>query len=390
MGYRNKILYFSHVPWQWIKQRPQFMAEELSKYFDVYFFYEIGFNRKNLVNNEVRYNLRLRPLLRLPFNRFKFIRSINNFLVKFYIFLFNSISSYDIVYLTHPFLIKMIPKDILKNAKLVIYDCMDDALAFPSVESDNDIKKFIMECEKYLCDTSDLILTSSYDLKKKLIQRYSLKKEIIILNNAINVYDHLDSTKKSTNKYIEHIFSQNFVHITYIGTIDKWIDFETIKYAIHEMPNIRFHFYGPLEINKSIFDNKWIMYHGIIPHREVYEVIDRSDILILPFLINDLTRSVNPVKLYEYLYRGKPVIASYYEELNLFRDYIYFYSSKEDFVNVIKSIIRNNFLPPKTPEECKKFALENTWEKRAKNLKEIINLKIKEKEMVYKTELGEK
>jgi teichuronic acid biosynthesis glycosyltransferase TuaH len=365
MNSRKRILYFSHVPWQWIKQRPHFMAEELSKYFDVDFFYEIGYNKKNLIDNEVENNVKLKPIFRFPFNRFETIRKINSVLHKFYLSFISN--SYDILYVTHPIVIDKFSKKSLKNFKLIIYDCMDDALSFPDVEKNQKRKNIIMKYESYLCNISDLILVSSENLKEKLIQRYNLKNEkIFLLHNAIKVYD---------NKYdkCSLIFPKDYINITYIGTIDKWIDFEAIKYAVSKNQNICFHFFGPLSIEDSVFKEERIIYHGIIPHVEVFKVIRQSDILLLPFIVNDLIESVNPVKLYEYLYEGKPVIASYYKELEIFKDYIYFYSNKEEFVEKIEDIIKNKFMPPKSPKECKSFASKNTWEKRGYFLKNLIN-----------------
>ena len=136
---RKKIFYFSHVPWQWIKQRPHFIAEELSKYFDVDFFYEIGYNRNNLINNEIGNNAKLKPIYGFPFGRFKVIRKINGVLHKLYLSFISN--PYDILYVTHPILIDKFSKKSLKKFKLIIYDCMDDALSFPDVGENPKRKK---------------------------------------------------------------------------------------------------------------------------------------------------------------------------------------------------------------------------------------------------------
>ena len=234
-----------------------------------------------------------------------------------------------------------------------------------------------MKCEDYLCNISDLILVSSKNLEEKLIQRYNLgRKKIFLLHNAIKVYDHNNLAGENSL-----ILPKDYVNITYIGTIDNWIDFEAIKYAVSKNQNVCFHFFGPLGIDDSVLKEERIFYHGIIPHTEVFKVIKQSDILLLPFIVNELVESVNPIKLYEYLYEGKPVIASYYKELEIFKDYIYFYSTKEEFVKQIKDIIENKFMPPKSPKECKNFASKNTWEKRGYYLKDLINSAIYNKKL---------
>ena len=41
----KKILYLMHVPWGWIKQRPHFIAENLSKYYKVNVFYKKAYKK---------------------------------------------------------------------------------------------------------------------------------------------------------------------------------------------------------------------------------------------------------------------------------------------------------------------------------------------------------
>ena len=42
----KKVLYVMHISWGWIKQRPQFLAEELAKYYEVDVFYRMSNHNK--------------------------------------------------------------------------------------------------------------------------------------------------------------------------------------------------------------------------------------------------------------------------------------------------------------------------------------------------------
>jgi len=51
---KSKILYLMHVDWEWIKQRPQFIAEGLSKFYDVHVFFPVSyFNKFNKINKKI-------------------------------------------------------------------------------------------------------------------------------------------------------------------------------------------------------------------------------------------------------------------------------------------------------------------------------------------------
>ena len=79
-----KILYVMHVDWDWIKQRPHFLAEQLSLHFDVRVIYAFARNRSLLVKRQGE-NVRTLPMIRLPFRqRFWLSRTINLILQKIY------------------------------------------------------------------------------------------------------------------------------------------------------------------------------------------------------------------------------------------------------------------------------------------------------------------
>ena len=50
----KKMVYEMNVEWNWIKQRPHFLAEELAKYFDITVLYQYRYNRKGLQHREVQ------------------------------------------------------------------------------------------------------------------------------------------------------------------------------------------------------------------------------------------------------------------------------------------------------------------------------------------------
>ena len=80
----KKILYIMHIDWDWIKQRPHFIAEELNKSFDVKVLYSYSKDRSKLKKNE-KNGLSTIPYLRIPFRRnSKLFYILNNFILKLY------------------------------------------------------------------------------------------------------------------------------------------------------------------------------------------------------------------------------------------------------------------------------------------------------------------
>ena len=86
----------------------------------------------------------------------------------------------------------------------------------------------------------------------------------------------------------------------------------------------------------------------------------------MPFKVNELIRSVNPVKLYEYIYMGKHIVAPEYGETLKFAQYVHLYKSKKDFFTIIDNIFTIKELDPNRVKSMRLFAENNTWSNRYK------------------------
>src|SRR5688572_11340936 len=67
------------------------------------------------------------------------------------------------------------------------------------------------------------------------------------------------------------------------------------------------------------------------------------DVAILPFLVNDLTKSIYPLKLNEYLAAGKPVVSTNFStDVQSFSEVVYISSSHTEFIDNIRKGIADD------------------------------------------------
>ncbi|HOH58674.1 MAG TPA: glycosyltransferase, partial [Bacilli bacterium] len=86
------------------------------------------------------------------------------------------------------------------------------------------------------------------------------------------------------------------------------------------------------------------------------------DVCIIPFIINDLIQNTDPVKFYEYISAGKPVVSNMLPELQKYKDICYLYKSPNSFNrNIMKALKEND---PKIVAKRKIIARNNSWDKR--------------------------
>ena len=95
------------------------------------------------------------------------------------------------------------------------------------------------------------------------------------------------------------------------------------------------------------------------------------DIFILPYIRNQLSDNINPLKLKEYLSTGRPVIATDLPEIVKLEEYLLIAKNSEGFVSTIENL-RNKKILHNT-EIILQYIKENeTWLAKSQILSEII------------------
>jgi glycosyltransferase involved in cell wall biosynthesis len=144
--------------------------------------------------------------------------------------------------------------------------------------------------------------------------------------------------------------------IGYLGSLEHWIDLETVISALPELskkvPDIKLLIVGPSlftdygtklnELAKQLKVSERIIFTGGVPHNEAYKYISAMDICLNPRKPLSMNKMTIGGKVFNYLACGKPVMSSNMEPLEkLFsnEDGMYFYSTKNDLIQLIPKIL---------------------------------------------------
>lgn len=359
-----------HVPWQWAKQRPHFLAEYLGGFFDTKVFYKKAYRKKNFSESEKPSHLYLQELFIFPLGKKSvFIEQINYQLMKFQ--LRKELENCDYIWITHPSLFPPLSSFDYASKKL-IYDCMDDALEFPDVKNNPKLRANLLLQEQALLSKADLTLCSSEHLQNKILHRIPAPPKTEVLNNAISGTKLIQDTQGGElPPEIQSKLDGPEAKFIYLGTISEWMDFELILKSLDRFTEIHYYFFGPREVNLPTHER--IHYMGSVPHSLVKKVMEQADVLLMPFQLNDLILSVNPVKLYEYIYSNKAALIVRYGETLKFGDYVYLYEGLQEYLEIIADLINKGFAPKKSKEECQAYALANTWESRGERVRHLLD-----------------
>lgn len=361
-----------HVPWGWIKQRPHFLAEKLCEDFDVDVYYRKPLSvRESTLKEEKNSSLSISSFISIPFLKIPILKKIpriNHLNVILAKLIIHDIKKYDIIWITSPTLYPII-KPLVNSSQKIVYDCMDDTLSFPMYKNHLRYQNWIKKCEEDLIRNSYLSLYSAEYLKNTLFKRYEINDaNLLIINNAIEV-PHIEEqafpddvlSKLNYVKDLSNVFM-------YVGTIEEWLDISVVLKSLEANPQMNVVLIGPSNI--QIPSHPRLHHLGIIKRDFIFPFMQKAKALIMPFKVTELIKSVNPVKLYEYIWMNKPIIAPKYDESVKFEEHVYLYNNVNEYLNFCEAIINNSKLAKSSEESSRNFVKDNTWDKRYEKIKE--------------------
>lgn len=167
--------------------------------------------------------------------------------------------------------------------------------------------------------------------------------------------------------------------IGYIGSIDHRFDYDTVAYAIQQLPDYEFEFVGD-QMNKKValelekFPN--VKFFPPVKPFEVPELLSKCDVGLIPYLCTEYTKNIYPLKINEYLSVGVPVVLTSFAHLPEFENHAVFTHSKEEFCRAIVTETETD--SNLKIKERIRFAESNSWENRAKLFGDIIHEWIKQ------------
>jgi teichuronic acid biosynthesis glycosyltransferase TuaH len=241
---------------------------------------------------------------------------------------------------------------------------MDDMMEFPNIKYNKKLLSYYKKAEAELVKKASYIFCSSENLSNKIKQRYDRSKNISVVNNGIAA-SFFNARPLSEAPSLKN-YSTEKTNIFYIGTVAKWMDWDLIKASILRDSNLAYHFIGPCEV--SMPETNGITFHGAFPHNQLSSLIKLADILVMPFVVNGLIESVNPVKLYEYIYSGKPSISVRYTESSYFSEFVYLYNGIDEYMELITKIKNKELQKNRDQSKALDFCMQNTWNNRAQSV----------------------
>lgn len=349
------VVVFPVIPWEFRFQRPQQLATQFAQAGYRVFYVETRFHQ---IDSRVRlrqlapnvFGLRLPGPAGLSLYRGKideetlelWVHALNEFRLQAEIH--DAIEIIDL-----PFWAPIALASRILWGWRTIYDCMDEHSGFGNLSAS------VLDSEEWLIKRSDLVLATSRFLYDKIAPQ---AQRSLLLPNATD-FNHFNQPPTT-----RPLPANTGPIIGYYGALSHWFDVRMVKRAAKEHPEWQFvligHVQGEAIASLARLPNVALL--GEQPYTELPAFLHQFAVAIIPFRRIPLTEATNPVKFFEYLSAGKPVVAVALPELEAHEQLYYPVRNESEFVPQLEAALAED--DPEIVQARIELARQNMWAER--------------------------
>lgn len=197
------------------------------------------------------------------------------------------------------------------------------------------------------------------------------RKRFALVTNGVDV-DHFRRSRdlSSLDGRFRVVCETGKPIVGYYGALASWVDYGLIERLARDRPQYEFVMIGPDYDGSSVhLARKKIPNLSFIPpvkYEQLPSLAVWFDVCCIPFLLNDITHSTSPLKLFEYMALGKPIVSTPIQEAE-FYETVVVGESAESFMTAIDDALN---LDSRSPywEKLAEDAQRNSWQGKAKEI----------------------
>jgi glycosyltransferase involved in cell wall biosynthesis len=268
--------------------------------------------------------------------------------------------------LRHPITWVFHPKDTelvgTLGERLVVYHMVDQYAAFRFLSPEQ--RQRIQEGERQFLPRADLVIATSQAL---LAEKAPLNPRIVWVPNGVD-FAAFERVRQANMPPPQDVAQLSRPIVGYVGHISIRLDLPLLAEIARQRPD------WSLVLVGSVWEKKCeremaalcalpnVHFLGAKAPTEVPRYVYAFDACLIPYCQGKEADHINPIKLYEYLAAGKPVVSVDIPALDGFRHVIRTAGSPDTFVAALEAALHET--DPALVEERRRLAAENSWEHR--------------------------
>ena len=253
------------------------------------------------------------------------------------------------------------------DASLRVYYCVDDFAAAPYWWNP---KSGVRVREAQCCREADIVICTG----QKLVEA---RKEL-------NPNTHFIAEGADVDLFATALAPETIVPpelavlpgkvIGYAGLINWRIDVDLMVYLAERHPEWSFALIGPVKEDENLarltgLPNVHLFGRKTVPELPPY--LKAMDVCLIPYVLNDYTHHIFPLKLYEYMAAGKPIVSTDMAEMRAYEGAeMAIGRSHEDFHDKVVEALAHD--SPERAAARRRTAAQHSWEHRIEEISALL------------------
>ena len=258
------------------------------------------------------------------------------------------------------------------DESVAIYHCVDDWSVLLPMAGMGEPKR-IRKDEKKLISCVDVV----FRVSAKLLDYFKIPN-----TKVFDIPNGVDIDLFNPECYLDESLQDDMKNLPrpilgFSGSIGKWVDVELLIQVSRRYEEVSIVIIGLNEKNPNIhklqhLDN--VHFLGMKSREEVPQYISGFDVCLMPFNRTEVGKGLLPLKMFEYLALGKPVVAISSEVLEQFEEVLYLADDNDAFVQGIENAMVDH--DRKNSVSRREWVLKYSWKNRVSEYLKVIQRSI--------------
>lgn len=259
--------------------------------------------------------------------------------------------------------------------KYLVFHILDDSFAFPEIKNNPRVLAGNQSFYQYLMAASSVVIAVSPELAGKYARLYH--RDIHVLRNGVDV-EHFRGQECLP---VPEMMDIPQPVLMYTGSLNSWVDLPLLIKLADDRPGyslvlIGHHYEGATDARQwqALLGKPNVYWLKSRPYTMLPGYMQHAAALLLPRTADEHSLASDPLKLYEYLSTGKPVVSTALPAVSDFLEYLYI-ADKDNFAAAVDKAIKDH--NPARARRQSALMDKHSWAARLRELADILGANCK-------------
>lgn len=256
--------------------------------------------------------------------------------------------------------------------RFLVYHIVDEYSGYAGLDAER--AAVVVERERALIRRADLVLVTSEELLKR---KSGINPYTYWVPNAVD-YERF-ARAAADRKPPADIAGLARPWLGYVGAINDKLDLDLLVQIADCHTDGTLVLVGPVRVSTpdgqrgiaALQARPNVRLVGRVPVDQVAVYMAVCDVGLLPYRDNEWTKNIDPLKLYEYLACGLPVVSTDIPAVRAVSDLVYVAKDSVEFLRATRAVMAQDCTAVRLARQ--QLAAQNTWAQRVERISELID-----------------